>query len=104
MWRFSNRHLLTSAFLKSSLPPLQEQDGVSAEARKSARYFLYRKYVYVSEGGAIGANNRIRIPKCVLERIRWGNTGELRVPGCSCTPGGSLSRCSKYVGHRDAAV
>ena len=80
----------------------QAANGISAEARRAARYFLYRKYVYISEGGPIGTGVRIRIPPCVVERIRH----RLREPGCErecrCALGGPLYRCSKYVGHRDA--
>ena len=76
-------------------------DGADADdARRAARYILYRKYVFLTYGST-GKGNRVRIPPCVVERIR----DRLRQPGCECQLGGDLYRCVAhgYVGHRDAA-
>ena len=76
------------------------QDGQpSVEARRAARYFLYRKYVYAAHG-KLGKNIRVRIPLCVIEYIR----SRFREPGCECVLGGPLGRCREhgYTGHREA--
>jgi hypothetical protein len=65
-------------------------------ARRAARYFLYRLYVFNTHG-ALGRGNRVRVPLCVVERIRH----RLREPGCVCALGGPLAACQQYVGHRE---
>jgi len=74
--------------------------GASSAARKSARYFLYRKWVG-EQWGVLGRGVRIRIPPCVIEAIR----NRFREPGCDCLLGGPLYCCvvHGYIGHRDAA-
>ena len=78
----------------------EEQYGGSlCDARRSARYTLYRKFVYV-RWGYLGSGKRVRIPACVVEFIR----DKFREPGCTCLKGGPLYNCRThgYTGHRDA--
>lgn len=67
------------------------------DARRAARYFLYRKWVYAAFG-FLGKGKRIRIPPCVVEHIR----SRFREPGCECALGGPLYNCRDYTGHRSA--
>ena len=82
-----------------SVGQAEAEHGVSAELRKSARYYMYRKYVYMAFG-VLGAGTRVRIPLCVVENIR----DEFRAPGCDCAMGGPLAKCKQhgYTGHRDS--
>ena len=75
----------------------ETEGGVSAPARKNARYFMYRAWV-AEKWGKLGRGNRIRIPPCVVEYIR----DCFREPGCLCPMGGPLYTCKDYTGHRDA--
>ena len=74
----------------------EEAGDESGEARRAARYFLYRKWVY-AEYNFLGKGKRIKIPDCVVEYIR----NRFREPGCKCKLGGPLYACKDYVGHRD---
>ena len=70
------------------------------EARKAARYYMYRKWVY-EKYDILGRGNRVRIPPCVVEYIR----DTFREPGCKCKCGGplwQLYNCKRYTGHKDA--
>ena len=71
----------------------------NVNVRRSARYFLYRKWVF-AEHGLLGKGVRVRIPPCVVEYIR----DRFREPGCTCAMGGPLYRCTDhgYTGHRAA--
>ena len=75
-----------------------DEDGGRA-ARRSARYYMYRRFVSAVYG-TLGYGNRIRIPPCVMEVIR----DPLREPGCECELGGALANCREhgYTGFRDA--
>ena len=78
----------------------EELGDPHGNARRAARYFMYRLYVYTTFG-YLGKGKRIRIPECAVELIRH----RLREPGCdpaTCALGGPLFRCSKYTGHRAA--
>ena len=77
-------------------PPWQGPEP-SSDARRAARYYMYRKWVY-EKHGILGKGNRVRIPPCVVEYIR----DRFREPGCQCALGGPLYDCSDYRGHRDA--
>ena len=74
----------------------EAESGVSALARKNARYVMYRAWVG-DKWGKLGRGNRIRIPPCVVEYIR----NCFREPGCVCRMGGPLFACKDYTGHRD---
>jgi hypothetical protein len=73
---------------------VSEADG---RARRAARFYLYRRYVYAAYG-YLGKGKRIRIPPCVVEYIR----NRFREPGCECALGGPLFHCRDYTGHRSA--
>ena len=66
------------------------------DARRAARYFLYRKWVHAAFRGPLGKGKRVRIPRCVVEHIR----SRFREPGCECALGGPLYNCRDYTGHR----
>lgn len=88
--------------LARNLADHEAEAGVAADARKSARYFMYRKWVG-EQWGHLGKGARIRIPPCVVEAIR----DQFRAPGCTrdtCPLGGPLFNCTahNYTGHRDA--
>jgi hypothetical protein len=91
------------AALKLGVDAREAEEGVvSAEARKAARYCMYRKYVG-EQWGVVGRGKRIRLPPCVVEAIR----DSFREPGCLCAVGeggGPLFSCTShgYTGHRDA--
>jgi hypothetical protein len=87
------------AALKLGVDTREAEEGVSAEARKAARYCMYRKYVG-EQWGVVGRGKRIRLPPCVVEAIR----DSFREPGCLCAFGGPLFSCTShgYTGHRDA--
>jgi len=72
---------------------------VSRLARRAARYYLYRKWVFLAHG-KLGKRTRVRIPPCVVELIRY----RYREPGCQCRLGGELYACTEhgYTGHREA--
>jgi len=82
---------------------VQEADVQAGEAsrlaRRAARYYLYRKWVY-SAHGTLGKRVRVRIPRCVVELIR----NRYREPDCRCAVGGALYECTEhgYTGHREA--
>mmetsp|Transcript_17556 Transcript_17556/g.52511 ORF Transcript_17556/g.52511 Transcript_17556/m.52511 type:complete len:264 (-) Transcript_17556:64-855(-) len=65
-------------------------------ARRAARYYMYRKFVF-TQWGYLGPGRRVRIPKCVVEYIR----DKFRQPGCNCQMGGELYACRAhgYTGH-----
>jgi len=71
--------------------------GSDPAARRAARYFLYRLYVFTTYG-KLGHGVRVRVPLCVVEAIRH----RLREPGCVCARGGPLAECTQYTGHKDA--
>ena len=77
------------AALKLGVDEREAVEGVSAEARKAARYCMYRKYVG-EQWGVVGRGKRIRLAPCVVEAIRDSFGGQL----FSCTSHG-------YTGHRD---
>lgn len=86
--------------LKAQLDSVDEEEelgDVNVEARRSARYYMYREYVKRAFG-FLGRKKRVRIPMCVVEYIR----DKLREPGCKCKLGGPLYACKLYTGHRDA--
>jgi hypothetical protein len=76
----------------------EAESGECAELRRTARFYMYRKYV-TAAFDRLGKGVRVRIPLCVVERIR----DEFRAPGCTCPLGGPLARCDQhgYTGHRD---
>ena len=47
----------------------EELGDPHGNARRAARYYLYRKWVYAAFG-FLGKGKRIRIPPCVVEHIR----------------------------------
>ena len=82
------------------------QDGEASRiARRAARYYLYRKWVFAVHG-RLGKGVRVRIPPCVVELIR----ARYREPGCRCPMnggrGGGLYECTVhgYTGHREACT
>ena len=75
-------------------------DG-QGQARRAARFFMYRLYVK-TVFGFLGKGKRIRIPPCVVEHIRARFPEPACELGCRCKLGGQLFRCSLYTGHRDA--
>ena len=78
-----------------------EQDAVGDNPRSAAlwvaRYFMYRRYVDFNYG-VLGQENRVQIPKCVVECIGF----RFRKPRCVCQPEGALYECKQYVGHKKA--
>lgn len=78
---------------------LQAEVGEASRlARRAARYYLYRKWVFLAHG-RLGKRVRVRIPPCVIELIR----ARYPEPGCNCAPG-TLHLCTAhgYTGHREA--
>ena len=67
------------AALKLGVDAREASEGVSAEARKAARYCMYRKYVG-EHSGVVDRGKRIRLAPCVVEAIR----DSFREPGCLC--------------------
>lgn len=88
------------AALKLGVDEREAVEGISAEARKAARYCMYRKYVG-EQWGVVGRGKRIRLAPCVVEAIR----DSFREPGCLCAFGGPLFSCTShgYTGHRTAS-
>lgn len=68
-------------------------------ARRAARYYMYRRWVY-EKHFYLGKGNRVVIPRCVVEFIR----ARYREPNCNCLLGGPLYACTAhgYTGHREA--
>lgn len=85
--------------LRVSVDQDEAEAGVSAQARRAARYCMYRHYVR-EHWGTLGRGKRIRLPRCVVEAIR----DTFREPDCKCKLGGPLFACTAhgYTGHRDA--
>ena len=54
-------------------------EGVSAEARKAARYCMYRKYVG-EQWGVVGRGKRIRLAPCVVEITSRSVTRSRAIP------------------------
>lgn len=78
-----------------------EGEGLDADLRRAARYYMYRKWVAMKcDNIPLGKGVRIRIPLCVVECIR----DHFREPGCYCVLGGPLYNCRDhgYKGHREA--
>lgn len=51
-------------------------------ARRAARYYMYRRWVY-EKHFYLGKGNRVVIPRCVVEFIR----ARYREPNCNCLLG-----------------
>ena len=66
------------------------QEGQEQGARRAARYFMYRKWVF-ARYGTLGKGNRVRIPPCVVEFIR----ARYREPGCACLSAGRCTRARR---------
>ena len=76
-----------------------QEDGMDEDAKRAARYYMYRKWVAQKMGNvAMGRGNRFQIPRCVVEHIR----ARFRENGCLREIGGELYDCKDYTGHRNA--
>lgn len=69
--------------------------------RREARYAMYRGVVRWHWSDPLGAENRVRLPMCVMQRIRRIFPNPACVAGV-CDFGVQCERCGHYVGFRTA--
>jgi len=69
--------------------------------RREARYAMYRGVITWSWSDPLGAENRVRLPMCVMKRIRRMFPNPICGPGCDF--GVECERRGHYVGFRTVA-
>ena len=76
--------------------------GELRDHNRSARYEIYREVVkWQWDSGPLGAEQRVRLPKCVMVAVRRAFPNPRCGSGCDYGP--DCEQCGHYVGFRTAA-